>query len=115
MKMIVTPEEMNIPKQIGDFAIKPISWADFPAKGPEPTWFLAESNWNDTYDIISVKGKGFYVKAKSNIAKTSWVNKEHASKRLLRHEYGHYLICCLAALHFRKEANETGRKMLELQ
>ena len=50
------------------------------------------------------------MKSKANISKNSWVNKDYADKRLLRHEYGHYLICCLAALDFRKEANKVGSK-----
>ena len=60
--MIVTPLEMKIPEKVGNFVIKPMSWDDFPGQGPEDSWFLAHINWNVSYNIISVKGKGFHVK-----------------------------------------------------
>lgn len=47
--MKVTPKDMNIPAQIGDFVIKSVSWADFPGKPPENTWFLAYTIWNTNY------------------------------------------------------------------
>ena len=108
--MRVTPKDMNIPAKIGDFLIKPVSWADFPGKVPENTWILAYTIWNTNYEISGVKGKGFSVKISCTISKNSW-HREEDDKRLLRHEYGHYLIACLSALTFRKEANEAGKKM----
>ena len=113
--MIVTPQEMNIPEKIGDFVVNSATWDDFPGTVPENTWFLAYTFWNIKYNIFSVKGRGFHVKVVCTIFKKSWHIKDKVSKRLLRHEYGHYLIGCLSALAFRKEANEMGKKTTQLE
>lgn len=75
-----------------------MSWKDFSGEKPEYSWFLAQIYWNVSYNIIGIKGQGFKVEAKANLGKKSWHHPEGASKELLQHEYGHYLICCLAGL-----------------
>ena len=113
--MIVTPLDMKVPTQIGDFVVNPASWADFSGPVPANTWFLAYTFWNLDYKIVKVKDKGFQVRVACTLSKKSWHDQECESERLLRHEYGHYLIACLSALSFRREANERGKKTLKLE
>lgn len=95
--MLINHTTMGLPASIAGLVIKPISWSDFKGTPPEQSYYLAHIYWGINYQYNSCQdGKKPKVQVQVEVRAKSWKVREEI--KLLRHEYGHYLIGCLCAL-----------------
>jgi hypothetical protein len=102
--MLVDHDSMNLPPAIAGIPIRALTWDDFKGTPPEDSPYVAHIYWSINYQFTTCKeGKKPRLKVQVGVRPKSWRVKEEL--KLLRHEYGHYLIGCLCALAFLKRTS----------
>lgn len=106
--MLVDHTAYGIPEQVGEVKVRALGWADFKGTPPQDSPYLAHIYWSVNYEFGEyAEGCQPALKVSVQVRPKSWRVKE--DQKLLKHEYGHYLIGCLCALSFLKKATMHSR------
>lgn len=101
--MLVDHNSYGIPPKIASLKIRALKWTDFKGTPPPDSPFAAHIYWSVNYEFGNYNEPNQpKLRVWVQVRPKSWTIKEEA--KLLKHEYGHYLIGCLCALAFLKKA-----------
>lgn len=103
-----------LPCKIGGLSIKKLEWSDFKGTPNYDLKWMAHAFWGIGYNYevtqkqASNKKVAYVIdpiEIKVWLKRKSWTKK--ISSHLLNHEQGHYIIGCLCALEFKKQATSA--------